>query len=111
MFMRNDEEFLNSPDLAQRYEAINRWFLELGEQGKFLGGEELQPGRNATTVRWAEGRPLVTDGPFIESKEIIGGFATVEAADLDEAIALAKRWPAQDHAVEIRPVVDHGQDH
>jgi hypothetical protein len=50
---------------------------------------------------------IVTDGPFIESKEVIGGFALIEVADLDEALAMAKDWPG---TVEIRPIVDHSGD-
>ena len=54
-----------------------------------------------------DGKVTVTDGPFIESKEVIGGYAEVEVADLDEALAMAKEWPG---TVEIRPVVDHSQE-
>ena len=103
MFVRDDERFLAEPNLAERYAAINDWFIALGP--RFKEGEQLQPPRNATTVRWAGGQPLVTDGPFLEAKESIAGYAVIEVADLDEAIDLAKKWPAQDHSVEIRPVV------
>ena len=103
MFVRDDERFLTAPDLDQQYAAINDWFHALGP--RFKEGEQLQPQNNATTVRWSGGAPLVTDGPFIETKESIGGYAIIEVADLDEAIDLAKRWPARDHAVEIRPVI------
>ena len=103
MFVRDDERFLSDPDLDQRYAEINEWFIALGP--RFMEGEQLQPQTNATTVRWSEGNALVTDGPFMETKESIAGYAIVDVADLDEAIELAKRWPAQDHAVEIRPIV------
>ncbi len=109
MFVRNDEQWLESPGMGESYEAIGRWFADLGRSGKIVEtGSELQPARSATTVRWTEGKPLVTDGPFLESKEVIAGFTTIEAADLDEAIHIAQSWPAQDHAVEIRPVIEHG---
>jgi hypothetical protein len=52
---------------------------------------------------------MVVDGPFIEAKEVIGGYAIVEVADLDEALQMAKTWPGQT-SVEIRPVVDHSAD-
>ena len=111
MFIREDEEkFLSSPDHDHTYESINQFFMDLGSQGKIVdAGAELQPMRTATTVRWSEGKAMVTDGPFVETKEGIGGFTVIEAEDLDEAIAIARRWPAHDHAVEIRPIVDHGQ--
>jgi hypothetical protein len=105
MFARNDDEFLGSQEDAQRYDKVNVWFEELGRQGKMLSGEELQPARSATTVRWNGDDPVVTDGPFLESKETIAGFAVVEAADLDEAIAIAKKWPLHGHALEIRPAI------
>lgn len=88
---------------SQAYGAIERWFQENGP--KFTGGQELQPASTATTVRFnGDGTPIVTDGPFIEGNEVIGGYAEIEVADLDEALALAKTWPAQG-LVEVRPVV------
>ncbi len=67
--------------------------------------EELGPQRNATTVKRVNGTMRVTDGPFIESKETVGGFALIEVEDLDKAIAIAKSWPGGD--VEVRPIVEH----
>ena len=89
------------------YEESGRWFAKYYPTGKIVGGEELQGPGTATTVSRKNGRPVVTDGPFIESKEVIGGFAVIDVADLDEALAMAKEWPGP---VEIRPVVDHSQD-
>ena len=89
------------------YESSGQWFAKHTKTGKLLGGEELQGPATATTVTRKDGKVIVTDGPFIESKEVIGGFAIVDVADLDEALAMAKEWPG---TVEIRPVVDHSQD-
>jgi hypothetical protein len=89
------------------YEESGRWFEKYTKAGKVVGGEELQGPSTATTIAHRDGKVTVTDGPFIESKEVIGGFALIEVADLDEAIAMAKDWPG---TVEIRPVVDHSQD-
>ena len=63
---------------------------------------------SSTTVRFKNGKPIVTDGPFIEAKEIVGGFAIVEVKDLDEALAMAKTWPGggEGRIVEVRPVVE-----
>ncbi|XVU23636.1 YciI family protein [Actinoplanes sp. CA-054009] len=75
---------------------------------RILGGQELEYGGSATTLR-APG--VTTDGPFAETKEILGGFYVIEAADLDEVLALATLLPEvhdAHSAVEIRPVVDHG---
>ena len=90
------------------YAKAGEWFMKYSKAGKIAGGEELQGPSTATTVRVENGRPILTDGPFIESKEVIGGFAVVDVADLDEALAMAKDWPGG--PVEVRPVVDHSQD-
>jgi hypothetical protein len=86
------------------YEQSSKWFEKYSRTGKVLGGEELKGPATATTVTRKHGKRQVVDGPFIESKEVIGGFALIEVADLDEAIAMAKEWPG---TVEIRPIVDH----
>jgi hypothetical protein len=90
------------------YARVGQWFDEHGRAGRIVGGEELQSPRTATTVRFKQGKPIVTDGPFIEAKEIIGGFAVVEVKDLDEALEMAKGWPGG--TVEVRPVVEHPSD-
>jgi len=98
-----------SPDqMHAAYEHINKWFDEHSRSGKIVGGEELRGPGSSTTVRFKNGKPIVTDGPFIEAKEIVGGFAIVEVKDLDEALAMAKTWPGggQSRIVEVRPVVE-----
>jgi hypothetical protein len=73
---------------------------------KIVGGHALQPVATATTVRSdGAGSHTVTDGPFLEAKEAIGGYYVVEAADLDEAIAMAKDVPAYFGCIEVRPVM------
>jgi len=74
--------------------------------GKYLGGNQLQPIATARTVRVRNGKKAVTDGPFAETKEQLGGYFLVEAKDLDEAMAIAGRIPgAQLGSIEVRPVV------
>ncbi len=92
-------------EIERGYAEVGKWWDELSHKGVIKGGEELQPSRTATTVKRVNGRMKVIDGPFIESKEQVGGYALVEVPDLDEAIRLAKSWPAGD--VEVRPVVEH----
>ena len=72
------------------------------------GDNRLAPAATATTVRVQDGRTLTTDGPFIETKEELGGYYLVEAADLDAALEIAARIPATRHggAIEIRPVLE-----
>jgi len=106
MFIDDGQGMPQTPEAQNVYARIGEWFGQLAQSGKFKSGEELQAVRTATTVRFNRGKPVVTDGPFIESKEVVGGFAVVEAADLDEAIEIAKGWPGGG-PVEVRPCVDH----
>jgi hypothetical protein len=72
-----------------------------------VGGSELESVATATTVRVQNGETLTTDGPFAETKEVLGGFYLFEAENLDEAIAVAARIPAARHgSVEVRPLVE-----
>jgi hypothetical protein len=93
------------PD-AER-EAVQAEFLALADDARYVGGAQLQPAETATCVRVAGGRTLMTDGPFADTKEVLGGFGLIEAANLDEAIELAARTPAVrlGGTIEIRPVV------
>ena len=80
---------------------------QLQANGQYLAASPLQPVSTATTVRVREGRRLVTDGPFAETREQLGGYYLVEARNLDEAIGIAGRIPgARVGTVEIRPVVE-----
>jgi hypothetical protein len=86
---------------------VGEWWGKHSAAGTLVGGEQLQPPITATTVRHQDGGAIVTDGPFIEAKEQIGGYAIVDVANLDEALDLAKTWPVGG-AVEVRPLVaDH----
>ena len=83
---------------------------ELRRGGHFAGGEALQDPRNATTLRFRDGAVTVTDGPFAETKEQIGGILFLEARDLNEAIQLMSRHPGvRVGPFEIRPVEDLGE--
>jgi hypothetical protein len=83
--------------------AHTRFAEQIGEQGgELLGGNALQPTSTATTIR----DDIVTDGPFTETKEALGGYYLIEARDLDQALAIAKLCPAQFGGVEVRPIMD-----
>ena len=80
---------------------------KLHESGQFLGASPLQPTSTATSLRQQNGKRLVTDGPFAETREQLGGFFLIDARDLDEAIEIASRVPAgRWGTVEIRPLVE-----
>ena len=90
--------------IEEGMKAHNQFAVDAGE--KLRGGQALQPTATATTIhRDGAGGFAVTDGPFVETKEALGGFYIIEAADLDEAIALAKKVPAPFGGVEVRPVM------
>ena len=91
--------------LMQEYFAFTD---DIAKSGNLLGGNDLQPVHNATTVRVRNGRTLTTDGPFAETKEQLGGYYLIEATDLNEAIQIAARIPsAKLGSVEVRPIQEH----
>lgn len=106
MFLGTDEEWetRSKEERQKAYAAIGAWWEELSKQGVIKSGEELQPRRSAITVKRVNGQMKVFDGPFIESKEHVGGYALIQASDLDEALRVAKSWPGGD--VEVRPIVE-----
>ena len=89
------------------YEQIGEWWGKLAADGKMIGGHQLQPPDTATTIVLEQGRSTLLDRPLMEAKEAVGGYGILEAADLDEAIAVARTFPVPDGKVEVRPVVDH----
>ena len=89
--------------MYQEYFALSR---RLRDEGKLVSSHELQPSSTATTVQVRGGDTEVTDGPFAETKEVLGGYYLIEAKSLDEAIEWASQIPAaRDGKVEVRPVV------
>ncbi|MGB6942028.1 MAG: YciI family protein [Bryobacteraceae bacterium] len=97
---------------AQRTEAENaadyQAFADFGKEfaTAIQGGEALQPTPSAKTVRVRDGKPLVTDGPFAETKEQLGGYYLVEAKDIDTALAIAAKIPwARFGSIEVRPIM------
>ena len=97
-------------EIAAQIEAYDAFTKHVVERGAMKAGEALQPTATATTVRVRDGRTISTDGPFAETKEVLGGFYLVEAADLDEAIGYAAMIPSATHgSIEVRPIVDFGE--
>jgi hypothetical protein len=81
---------------------------QIAQSGHYRGANELHPTSKATTVRVREKKKLVTDGPFAETREQLGGYYLVEAKDLDEAVGIAARIPsARMGSIEVRPVIVH----
>jgi hypothetical protein len=95
---------------AERNQMMGE-YRQFGQQirstGQFIAGSQLQPAATATSVRVRDGKRLLTDGPFAETREQLGGYYLVEAKDLDEALGLAARIPsARIGTVEVRPLVE-----
>jgi hypothetical protein len=106
MFMETEEfaRELDAMSLEERdsaFQQVDRWFADHAD--KIRGGAKLKGPETATTVRLDAPAPIVTDGPFIEGKEVISGFTLIEADDFDEVLRIAKEWPGCP-VVEIRPL-------
>jgi hypothetical protein len=108
LLVHHDEEvFAKLSEIKQKQmlEESVQLTHKLHADGQYLSASPLQPAATATIVRVRDGKPLVTDGPFIETREQIAGYFLIEAKNLEEAIAIAKRVPgAQIGTVEVRPV-------
>jgi hypothetical protein len=90
---------------AAMHAAYGKFTNDIKASGHFLGGNGLQPVSAATTIRVRDGKTITTDGPFAETREQLGGYYLIEAAHLDEAIAIATRIPgARNGSIEIRPI-------
>lgn len=97
-------------DQAAMYQEYGQLREDLLAKGKYLGGNQLALTSTATSVRLRDGKRVVTDGPFAETKEQLGGYFLVEAADLDDALSIAARIPsARTGTIEVRPIVVRGK--
>ena len=102
-----DEKALSESERQNCYEESLQLAHEIQSRGQYLGANPLYPTAMATSVRVREGRRSVTDGPFAETREQLGGYFLIETENLDEAIAVAERIPmARKGTVEVRPVID-----
>ena len=109
LIYENEKAWMSIPEEQQgaifgEYMAFTE---SIKKSGNLIGGDPLQPTETATTIRVREGKRLVTDGPFAETREQLGGYYMVEAKDLDEAISIAERIPSvRMGSIEIRPVME-----
>jgi hypothetical protein len=102
-----EEDAMSDAERQDCYAKSTRLAQDLSSRGKYLAANPLQPIATATSVRIRDDKPIVTDGPFAETREQLGGYFLIDANDLDEAIGIAKRIPgARLGTVEIRPVMD-----
>ncbi|MGH7920316.1 MAG: YciI family protein [Candidatus Dormibacteraceae bacterium] len=100
-----DLAVLGPEDRARAFELVGKWFADNADNIHHPGSK-LQGAHTATTVRLEPGQePLVTDGPFVEGKEIVSGYCEIDVADLDEALRMVRTWPGCP-VVELRPIED-----
>jgi len=113
MLICDDEKAWGKMSEAERqriYGEYGQFGQQIKDTGNYLAGAQLQPTSTATSVRVRDGKRLVTDGPFAETREQLGGYYLIEAKNLDEAISIAARIPsAENGTIEVRPVVEMGQ--
>jgi hypothetical protein len=102
-----DEQAMTDEERAHCYVESAQLTQDLNATGHYLDASPLHPGATATSIRVRDGKRLVTDGPFAETREQLGGYYLIDAKDLDEAIAIAERIPpVRVGTIEIRPVME-----
>jgi hypothetical protein len=111
LLLYGDEQAAAAKSADEQAAEMDAWWkytAEIQGSGHYVGGEALQPIATATTVRLANGRPVVADGPFAETKEQLGGYYLIDVPDLDAAIAWAAKMPnlPDGGSVEIRPIME-----
>ncbi|HJS42404.1 MAG TPA: YciI family protein [Gemmatimonadales bacterium] len=103
-------EKASESDLQQGMADYNGFTESIKKAGNYIGGEALQPTKTATSVRVRNGKISTTDGPYVETKEQLGGYYLIKAKDLNEAVQVASRIPgAKNGTVEVRPVMEFDQ--
>ena len=117
MFVKHTEDYRNADVPASLYEEMGKFVEEATKNGNFVSGAGLQPTSAGTRVRLSKGKITVMDGPFTESKEIVGGYSIIDAKTHDEALDLARRfmeihlkhWPTFEGECEMRPFEEEVQ--
>ena len=117
MFIKHTQDYGNVQAPASLYEAMGQFVEDATKKGQFIDGAGLQPTTAGHRVRLENGKISVTDGPFTESKEIVGGYAIIEAKSREEALELARRfmelhrihWPTFEGECEVRPFEQEAQ--
>jgi hypothetical protein len=107
---QGEQDYYDEAAMAEEMAAYNQFNADAQEAGVYIAGDALQPSATATSVRVRDGDVLTTDGPFAETKEVLGGYYMVECGDLDEAVTWASRIPgAQRGTIEVRPIMEFDQ--
>ena len=103
-------EKASEADMQKGMADYNGFTQSIKQSGKYIGGEALQPTKTATSVRIRNGKLSTTDGPYVETKEQLGGYYLINAKDLNDAVQVASRIPGAQHGtVEVRPIMEFNQ--
>jgi hypothetical protein len=106
VIVKSDEAEVPGPG-EREFEDLVRWWADLRAGGNVVASARLAPRNTARTVSWRDREPIVTDGPYLEAKETVGGFLVVDVESDAEALEIAKGWPARDGwRIEVRPVAE-----
>jgi hypothetical protein len=97
----SDLQAMGSAERERAFDRVHEWYAN--HAATIRGGSKLRSPETATTVRLEGGEPVITDGPFVEGKEVVSGYAEIEVADLDEALRMVRTWPGCP-VIEIRPL-------
>jgi hypothetical protein len=117
MFIKHTEDYRSAEVPASLHEEMGKFIEETAKSGNFVAGGGLQPSSAGARVKLKRGKITVTDGPFTESKEIVGGYAIIDAKSREEALDLARRfmelhlrhWPTFEGECEVRPFEEEVQ--
>jgi hypothetical protein len=117
MFIKHTEDYRKADVPPSLYEDMGKFIEETSKSGNFISAAGLQPSSAGARVRLEKGKISMTDGPFVETKEIVGGYAIMDAKSRDEALALAtrfmelhlKHWPSFEGECEVRPFEEEAQ--
>ena len=117
MFIKHTEDYRQTDVPASLYEEMGKFIEETTKSGNFVSGAGLQPSSAGARVRLKGGKITVMDGPFAEAKELVGGYAIIDAKTREEALALARRfmelhlkhWPTFEGECEVRPFEEKAQ--
>jgi hypothetical protein len=106
VIVKSDEEWEALSEAEADFDSLVRWWAGLRASGKITAGAQLAPPRTAITVSWCGQEPIVSDGPYLEAKETVGGFGILDVDSAEEALEVVSSWPTKvGIRIELRPVV------
>ncbi len=107
VIVRSAEEWKPLSEIEREFDSVVRWWADLRARGKILGSVQLGPPETVSSVSWRGEVPIVTDGPYVEAKEMVGGFVLLDVDSEAEALEIAATWPHRPGIrIEVWPAVE-----